>query len=70
MQILREFLASDTDYEEEQHVEHLERCKGLRMKVVFGRYYSSMSIHFISVAYIIIRLHVHIYIYTYIPRDE
>jgi hypothetical protein len=35
LQILREFLASDTDYEEEQHVEHLEGCKGLNREKKF-----------------------------------
>ena len=64
LQILREFLASDTDYEEEQHVEHLEGCKGLnRGEKKFFRY---LSIQFIPVC-----IHIrYIYIYIYICTDE
>ena len=65
LQILREFLASDTDYEEEQHVEHLEGCKGLnRGEKSFFATYPSSSFQF---AYI---LDIYIYIYIYAQMNR
>lgn len=63
LQILREFLASDTDYEEEQHVEHLEGRKGPNKEKKLFRY---LSIQFIPVC-----IHIrYIYIYAQVNRVQ